>query len=206
MNVSTVYGFTFLCVPKTGSTSIKKALLEHSTISYGWKHSLKHMSARTYQSQILPFHKKLFPEVPLEVSCVMREPASWAHSWYRFRQRRELLQGEAKKRAMYTGDISFETFVDKLTDPQQNEKITSIADQSKYILLDDGEVGVDKIFRFEDGFAQVEEYFAEKIGQQISIQKLNKSPTPERIISAELQDRLKVHFARDQKLYESLTK
>ncbi|HAU66790.1 MAG: sulfotransferase family 2 domain-containing protein [Arenicella sp.] len=206
MNLSTIYKFAFLCVPKTGSTSLKNVLRDHSTISYGWKHRFKHMKAQVFHDHVMTFHKSAFPTLQIESSCVMREPNDWAYSWYRYRQRPELLTRSPRKAAMYTGDISFETFVDHLTRPRShgNKAFAKIGFQHRYILMDDGSMGVDKIFRYEDGFGVIEDYFSQKIGTEISIPNLNKSPNPALAISDELLVRLENHFDKDWSIYNSI--
>ena len=65
-------------------------------------------------------------------------------------------------------------------------------------------MGVDKIFRYEDGFGVIEDYFSQKIGTEISIPNLNKSPNPALAISDELLVRLENHFDKDWSIYNSI--
>ncbi len=207
MNLSTMHNFAFICVPKTGSTSVGNILAEHSSINYDWKPSLKHMGAQVFHDHVMLFHKSLFPETAIESFCIMREPVDWVTSWYKYRSRKELLSFTNNPRlkhrpTLYCGDLTIESFIEEVVKEGQKAPFAKILTQSRYIRLDNGEVGMDKVFRYENGMEPVEEYISNKMGREIQIPKLNVSPHRNTDISLELIERLKDKFKADCELYD----
>jgi len=170
------------------------------------------MRAQVFHEHVMPFHKNLYPEAEIETFCIMREPIDWLYSWYRFRSRDELariakLPEHSHKAAMVCGHVSFEEFIIEVLKGSDAQKFAKVGSQSKYILLDDEKLGVDRIFRYEDGLTDVEDFLSNKIGQQIQIPHKNKSPEKKRIkLSNELIEKLQLHLDKDFELYEGRNK
>lgn len=80
-----------------------------------------------------------------------------------------------------------------------------ISNQSRYIRLGDGEVGIDRVFKMEDGMEKIEEFLSEKLGgKKIVIPKRNISPDRKINCSDEILARLNKKFSQDVDLYQSL--
>src|SRR5689334_15601464 len=104
-------GFVFLCMPKCASTSTEAILRPYGQIVTGNSPDFKHMPYRVYERFFRPFLKAKvkgrFSQI--EVVCLFREPVEWVNSWYRYRQRDELLRTPQKRRNSTKG-MSFEEF------------------------------------------------------------------------------------------------
>ena len=81
MRVNIDYKFIFLCMPKCASTSIEATLNPYSQLYTSRHPKVKHTNDSKYQRFIKPF----LNQDDIEVVCLMREPISWLHSWYRYR-------------------------------------------------------------------------------------------------------------------------
>ncbi len=203
MNVLTKQGLAYICVPKTGSSALTEALVPWSSIIYTRKPSCHHMTAQKFQEHVVPFHREMFPDTTLETFCVIREPLSWIQSWYKYRSRPSISKQKNWRHIYYCGHLSFEEYaLDVLKKKQPGH--AQISTQSRYIKLDDGSLGVDKIFCMEDGMEKVEAYVSDKlIGKKFVIPKRNVSPQRTIECSEEIQARLLEKFAEDARLYDS---
>jgi len=167
------------------------------------------MRAQVFHDHVMSFHQSLYPEVNIETFCIIRDPIDWAHSWYRYRSRDELLELSTQPRykhraAMYCGGVSFENFVLEILKGSDAATYAKIGSQKKYILLENNNIGVDKLFHFENGMKPVEEFLSNKIGIDFEIPKFNESPPKKEIgLSAELKAKLELHFADDYIIYNS---
>jgi len=165
------------------------------------------MRAQVFHDHVMPFHQSLYPEIDIETFCIIRDPIDWVYSWYKYRSRAELrklsLQTQYQHKAeLYCGGISFENFVLEILKGSNAEKFAKIGSQTKYIMLDNGKSGIDKIFFFENGMKPVEEFLSQKTGIEFAIPHYNKSPQKKEInISPELKARLKHHLKDDFSLY-----
>jgi hypothetical protein len=174
MQLSTKYGFAFLCVPKCASSSIESAIRKFCNIQYNGSPHLKHINARDFNETVLAYHQRKIPEIKIESFCIMRDPTDWVFSWYKFRQRGELKQPSHPGHLNYTGNISFDEFVDAYTNTSNRPSYANIATQRNYFLLADGSIGVDHVFSM-DKLNLVSEFLAEKIGRKIDIPFKNPS-------------------------------
>ena len=73
----------------------------------------------------------------------VRDPYAWMHSWYRFRQRDNLKNPKNPFNKRYTGNISFNEFVQTFS---SNELMLK---QSDFITRHSGELLVDFVGRYE---------------------------------------------------------
>jgi hypothetical protein len=104
MLISESHQFIFLAVPKTGSSSIEKALAPYrATLTDEFK---KHATC-----------SKLKRELPTGIwesyfkFAFVRNPYDFMQSWYFYRQRDELADPKHPRHHLYTGDTSFEEFI-----------------------------------------------------------------------------------------------
>ena len=159
MRVSIKHNFTFICMPKCASTSIEKALLPHCQLVTRDGEGIKHTSAARYNKYIRPF----LNNKDIETVCIMREPISWLHSWYRYRSREAIADPEHKRHSHYCGHITFQQWVEAYLSEIRPE-YAKLGSQKNYITDKDGEVCVNRIFKYED-LSMIQNYFKEKIGE-----------------------------------------
>ena len=200
MRISTKYGFTFLCTPKCASTSIEKALTPYSQLMTKGDPQLKHTNYKQYNEFIKPFLSNSKKEI--EVVCLMREPISWLHSWYRFQSREALKSPDHKLHHKYSGNMTFEEWInDYLSDKPSNNPIKH--SQHTYFIDKNGKVGVDKIFKYEN-MVEIKEYFELKVGEKIEFPRLNISPIIEYRLTSEVKHCLKDFLKVDYEIYNTL--
>ena len=194
MRVSLRYGFTFLCMPKCASTSIENALSKYSELMTRGRYAtrLKHTRYRKYKRFIEPFIKDATKELP-ETVCVMREPIEWVHSWYRYRKRDEII-GKPES----TKEMSFDEFCNAYMNSELN-----IGRQYDFLRNRKGEVGIDRVFRYER-MDLLKEYFEKKIGQKIDFPSMNISPKEPLELNPEIRDRLLEYLSEEYRIYNTL--
>ncbi|MGK7913458.1 MAG: sulfotransferase family 2 domain-containing protein [Synechococcus sp.] len=173
MIVSLKHRFVFLCTPKCASSSIHAALAPYGEISIDAPPPLKHTNFRDYTRFIKPYLEDKIDEIPdigsLETTCIVREPVDWLYSWYRFRSRYKALGQEQS-----TADIEFPEFIEAYMSP--NPPIyADMGFQYDFVRNEAREIGVDKIFAFEniDDFVA---YMSDKVGMTLELKTLNTSP------------------------------
>jgi len=125
--------------------------------------------------------------------CVMRDPIDWLHSWYRYRKRDAL-----KGRENSTENIDFSEFVTKYISGD-----IRVGKQSTFVMGKNGEIGVDKIFKY-DNLNKLKEYFEDKIGKIIEFPMLNVSPKEDLLIDKGLESMLKDYLEKDYLIYNSI--
>ncbi len=193
MRVSIEYKFTFLCQPKCASTSIEKALDPYSQLSTSPHHKLKHKNFRQYERHIKPF----INQKNMEVVCLMREPISWLNSWYRYRCRPRI-----KNSPNYCGNLTFQEWIEEYLLEERPSR-SNIGVQNTFFSNSKGEIGVDKIFKYEN-LEEIIKFFESKVGKTIEIPQLNKSPEIDFHLKPETIEKLKEVLKDDYKIYESL--
>ena len=168
MKISTKHGFAFLCTPKCASTAIEEAIDELCNISYVGSPRLRHINAHTYVEHILPAHQALMPSVEIESVCMIRDPFKWIQSLYRYRSREALKNPDHPNHSRYTGNITYSEFIDAYTSEGRRPADGQVRTQFGFMCLEDGTIGVDRIFPFErlDLFWS---WLLEKTGVEISI-------------------------------------
>ncbi len=199
MRVCFRYGFTFLCMPKCASTSIEKALEPYSQLSTNSHTGLKHTNYRKYRKYIQPF----INQGGIEVVCLMREPISWLHSWYRFRTREAIANPQHRNHNSYCGHITFQKWVEEYLS-ETPLKYAKVGIQKSFLVNSKAEIGVDKIFKYEN-LEGIVNYFEKKIGKKLSIPTMNTSPEISYILDKDTEKRLKEFLKDDYEIYNSLT-
>lgn len=198
MRICSEHGFAFLCMPKCASTSIEKALNPYSNLSTHKKDtSLKHTNYRNYNKFIKPYIKNANGK-DLEAVCLMREPISWLHSWYRYRSR-DAIKGSNKS----TQNVSFNEYCEAYlssTPPSYVQR----GSQFKFLKDNKGKPGDIKIFKYEN-LNKIKNYFERKTGQKIEIPTLNVSPKVDYDLDPALEQRLKEFLKVDYEIYNALS-
>ncbi|MBF5056602.1 hypothetical protein Y5W_01896 [Alcanivorax sp. 521-1] len=147
-------------------------------------------------------HKKLLPDVSIEVVCMMREPLEWLHSWYRYRTREELKDPTHPNRNNYTGGLEFDEFL-KAYMSRERPPFADVGSQRQFLELENGSLGVDRIFRVDD-MEGLKSYFREKLGEEIEIPNENVSPSMPMELGRFREWRIKRYLSKEYELYHSL--
>jgi hypothetical protein len=194
MELSTKFGFAFLCMPKCASTAIEAAIHQHCNISFSGHPSFKHMDARTFCVRVLNYHRTKVPNREIESFCLMRDPFEWVFSWYRYRKREEIRNLKHPSRKNYTGGVTFDEFVEAYTSTQPS--YAKVGMQTSFFKMKDGIIGVDYIFSM-NRMDLVSKFLSKKIRQKISISVSNASPKQEYSLAPNLAERLRDYLKED---------
>lgn len=184
-----------LATPKTGTTSIAKALESRAAISIQRPPELKHTPVKRFRRFIGPYLEQVSKE-PFTVVGVMREPRDWLGSWYRYRQR----PGIPDKRRSTAG-MSFDAFV-RAYCSEKPPAFANVGAQAGFLRPEDVK-GVDLIFR-HDRIGDLVSYLEERLATTISLPVVNVSPKAETSLSEETEALLHRFAARDFELYATL--
>lgn len=198
-------GLIVFSVPKTGTTSIDKAIGKKATIrlSGTQNNGLKHINAKKFNKWSMTL-KKEFPDQKFVSCCVIREPLDWISSWFRYRSREEIKDTER-----YTGNLTFDEYLSKLCDKSESKKSSTafLRGQSKFIIRKN-KVEINRIFPYEkiDNFI---EFLSEKLNRKIELPMKNVSPELSKSkleISNETLERLKPFISLDLNIYNAILK
>ena len=174
MLISVKKNFVFLCTPKCASSSSETMLQPFSDISLIGLPAFRHTNCREYSKFIKPYLREKVGSDDLETVCLIREPLSWLSSWYRFRARYDLRNPKHPNHQNSTFGKSFAEFVEAYI-AEERPPFADVESQFSFIRNDDGEVGVEKIFVYDniDGFVS---YMSDKVGKKLKIGNQNVSP------------------------------
>ena len=187
----------FLATPKAGSTAIEAALDSMASFSITRPPEAKHTTAYRYRRFLGPYLKAAAKE-DFSVVALMREPLDWLGSWYRFRQREEVMDP-----ARSTQGMSFDRFVQDYMDSPRPPH-ADVGSQARFLSGPQG-AGVDRLFAYEeiDAFVQ---FLEDRLDCEIILPTLNVSPTAELEIAPETVARYREHAAADYELYGTLAR
>lgn len=178
MLISLTHNFAFLCNRKYASISIEAMLRKHGDISVAGPPDLRHSNYRLYTTHFVPYIRESVGRTKLETVCLVREPISWLHSWYRFRSRLALRDPANENHHKSTSGVTFAEFAGAYVQPNP-PPFASVGRQFDFVRTEDNEIGVDRIFLYErmDDFVS---FMSERIGQALRIGHKNVSPRTNR--------------------------
>jgi hypothetical protein len=155
--------FIYIAVPKTGSSSIEATLEEYNSARLS-KGLTKHTPAKMLKTRVeSDFWNQSFK------AALVREPFDWMYSWYRFRQRDALKNPAHRFHHRYTGNMSFDEFV------QQFNTYDHMLRQSDFICDQEGKLLIDFVGRVESLQSDFD-YICSRIGiSSITLPLLNVS-------------------------------
>jgi hypothetical protein len=185
----------FLATPKTGSTAIAMALESLASVSIQRPPVLKHTNVQRFHRFVGPYLRAA-SGADFTTVALMREPVDWLGSWYRFRQRDDMLESAPNTRGM-----SFDDFANAYCQKPQ-PSIADVGSQARF-LMPEGKLPVDRIFRYEhiDRFV---DFLEDRLGCEIHLPRVNVSPLADLALRAETRARLGNAMQRDLELYASL--
>jgi hypothetical protein len=197
------HGLVFLAMSKCASTAIEAVLEPHGQIVTRGAPALKHMHYRGFERFVQPMLRRTgHPRHTYEVVCLFREPVDWLHSWWRYRSRPELRPRAATRHDNYTGDLPFAAFCDAYVEGTDT-RATSVGRQANFVRDRDGEVGVDRIFRYEDLPVFVD-FLSHRLGRRLTLDTVNVSPPATLHLPAESRAALRLHLAPEYAIHDGI--
>ena len=192
-------------MPKTGTTSIQKALENSATIKFGrtGKYGLKHIDAQNFQKWKKTL-KNQFPGDKFVSCCVMREPIDLLRSWYKYRSRTKV-----KSDKQFTGNMTFDKYLNNLYEKKIQDKSnrTPFNRQSRF-LFPKNKMLIDRIFPYQN-FDSFIEFITRKIGKDFEIPKVNISPKTaekELVIKDDTLKKIEEFISFDKEIYDQILK
>lgn len=181
----------FLANTKAGSTSLESALESLAHVAILRPPELKHLRAARFRRHLAPMLEQLAGG-PFTTLAVMREPIDWLGSWYRYRSRDEIREGDRS-----TAGLDFATFCEAYlsANPPAYARVGS---QGRFLCGPDDGLLVDRVFRYE-ALEDLLHFLEERLGCELTLPRLNVSPpAPTDLppgLRAQLRDRLGVDYA-----------
>lgn len=198
-----------LSQPKTGTTALDNALGPRASIAVNNPPQMKHMPYRKFVKFVVPWIKAQtgLGRLDYEVVSVMREPVDWLGSWYRYRTREDLKEtSNSKRRGNYTGEVTFEEFVSETLKPkEERESFAQIGSPCGIALQQDGSVGCDLVFPYED-LSGLYELIEQRTKRPLELSMMNVSPVADMTLSDATHSRLREHWQFAFDLHGSLTR
>ncbi len=196
MLVSLRHRLVIFAMPKCASTALEHALAADMDLVIQGHPGAKHTNFRKYDRHLRRYLES-FTKEPLETVCLFRDPIDWLGSWWRYRGR-DGIPNPAKS----TKGMSFDAFVTGYLDGTKGA--TDIGRQSRFVSTTDGEIGIDRLFRYED-HAAWSDYLSDRLGREITLERENASPERAGMdLSQATEVRARTELARDFEIYASL--
>lgn len=198
MLVSTRHRLALLAMPKTGTTAVEAVLKPECEIALGQDPRFKHMTLRRFERFLRPLLVASGFE-DIETACLIREPADWLVSWYRYRQRPGVSEPSNS-----TAAISFEQFVDAYLSAEP-PAYAQVGRPSRFLTDKQGRIGIDHLFRYER-FDRFETFLKSRFGRNLSFPRENMSKAPRPEISPALHARIEAGMAEDYRIWRDLAR
>ena len=183
-----------LAVPKTGSTALEGALAPRASMMLRDPPHLKHAPCYRYKRFLRPFFVQAGGQTP-ELMAIVRHPIDWLGSWYRYRTRDDLIGHENSTR-----DVSFDDFVLEYCKGQP-APFAAVGSQNKFLRINDGELGVEHLFRYE-AWDKVTGFLEDRLQMTITLKEKNVSPKMDLTLSPDVAARLRQKRAEEFEIWE----
>lgn len=197
MLVSLKANLAFLAMTKTGSTALEAAMASHCDIRFSGNPKIRHMNAGRFEKFVRPYLSAV-GHGDVETFCLMRDPVDWLASWWRYRQRSQLV-GTAQS----TKDISFDEFVTLYLDG--HETLKSIGRPSRFVAGPDKSPIVKHILPYEQ-MPKAIAFLEDRLQVPLDVDRLNVSPVVPADLPgatlAKLKDALSVDFDLHREISE----
>ena len=189
------HGLVILATPKTGSSALEQALMPLADIVLQGHPDIKHCTFQRYKWRMEKFIQ-IFEDTPPVTTAQIRHPQDWLSSWFRFRHG-SWLTGTPRS----TRGLSFDQFVEGyLSQPQP--AYAAVGRQSKFLIHPQTGTTVDYLFRY-DAMPAFVTFLEARLGQPVTLDRVNASPDWQVSLSPEVQARLEAQFAQDYALYDA---
>lgn len=185
-----------LSVPKTGTHAYAEALAPLASMVVTDPPELKHAPVYRYNRFFRPMFDKMGGE-DLELVAVIREPLSWLGSWYRYRQRDDLIGKPASTR-----DVSFEAFA-LASCEETPPAFANVGSQAKFTEARPNGTQVAHFFRYEDQQG-LRAFLSSRLGPLPEIPRRNVSTVAPLELSAKSEAHVLERRAADFALWRSI--
>lgn len=186
----------YLAVPKTGTSSIERALGSRASALFRDPPGTKHTTARGFERKFRKFLGRSGGH-DFETCAVIREPISWLGSWFRYRQR-PTLDGHKNS----TAKLSFDDFVAAYLEVDQPD-FAKVGAQGRFVTNDDGVILVNHLFQYER-MTEFHTFLETRLGAQFVTRQINVSPKGEIELSIEMERDLRRERALDFEIHSAL--
>lgn len=183
-----------LAQTKCGSTALARALQADADLAILSPPRMKHTSARRYRRNLEPWVTKDGAE-EFDLFALIREPIDWLGSWYRYRQRPDLV-GDLKS----TQGVSFDEFVTAWMSDERPD-FARVGSQSAFLTGGRGRLLVPHLYRYE-AFDAALSFLAARLGRPIAPPRVNVSPKFGLALSSRVEADLRSYAARDFQLWD----
>lgn len=184
----------FLAVPKTGTTAIEGALAPRASMVLRDPPILKHSPCYRYNRFLKPYFVQAGGQTP-ELFAVVRHPIDWLSSWYRYRHRDDLVDHPNSTRG-----VSFDDFVLEYCKGKP-AAFANVGSQAKFLLVGEGELGVDHLFRYEGQDTMIA-FLEKRLEMKIELKRLNVSPVLPLTLSPDVEEKFRKKCAAEFDVWE----
>jgi hypothetical protein len=201
--------------PKCASTSIVNAFNELGLYSKDLHCSLaqelgstslsKHISVRAYTKRVAP----ILDEMGIDTSefayyGIVRYPLDWLYSWFRFKSSDKY--GEQSTRGLdFASFLEAYLIEDPMVRPKHGTLTGNLRTQSQFYDYSAGEGRLPVNLYKLDHISTFVNDLSQRVGQSVSLKRLNKSPSPSNIdleLPASLRLRVLEYLDDDCRLYQ----
>jgi hypothetical protein len=188
------HGLAFLANPKTGTTATEQALRPYAEIVFA--RNRKHLTAHRFRAKVAPFLRETFG-TDCGAVAVMRDPVDQIRSWYKYRRSPKLDGTDVS-----TAGMDFEDYVRAVIsdDPPPAARIGS---QQAFLCGPRGRLLVEHLFAYDQS-ARMQDFFAERMGTDITFKQINVSKKVAAPLSSETLAALRAARAAEFALYDRL--
>jgi len=162
--------FAFLCAPKTGSTAVEKAFNPFAEFKVTGHPKWKHIN----YDQLNDIFGGYFEKQGCRIYVVIRDPVETLVSWYKYRSRDALRDPTHSNSINYTGDISFEQFIEEWGSKTPPSR-AKVGLPTNFVLKRNGEIAPIYFFRYES-ITTLWDTLAEHVGHRPYFERKNVSP------------------------------
>lgn len=181
-------------VPKTGTTALETVLAADADVAIINPPILKHMPVYRFNR----FMKPLFDVVgsnDLEYFAMVREPISHLSSWYRYRQRDEVIAENSTK------NLSFDEFVLESLKGRP-PAYANVGTQSRFVKANTDTVLIDHLFQYEQMHLAIS-FLEGRLKRKITLDRLNVSPQLPCELQKNTENRLRRKRAEEFEMWDS---
>ncbi len=172
----------FLSVPKTGTTAMQSALAHKSDMAFRGPPQIKHAPLYRYNRFLRPMFNKAGGQNP-DTLAVIRHPADWLSSWYRYRNRNSLVGHPNSTRGIKFNDFVLEYCKDNPA------PFANVGSQAAYVFDQDGKRATTLLYRYEAQDKLIT-YLEGRLDTTIELKQMNVSPTIPAELSTEVAQEL----------------
>jgi hypothetical protein len=164
--------FVLLSNPKSGSTALEAAYTKFAEFKVNGNPKWKHINYKRFKTIFGDF----FESRQCTIYVVVRHPIDRVYSWYRYRSRSKIKNPNHRSYGRYTGNISFQEFVNRWGTKNPSGNFFSNSQRS-FICDKDGNIPNISIYRYED-IARLNDRLSTHVGQPVVLPRVNQSPKP----------------------------